>query len=64
MTCKLCTKPATVECEWGHYQRTEPMNQAQLCDSCSNMVWKQVKSQVNAGICHWVNRKIESEVAA
>jgi hypothetical protein len=58
MTCDQCESEATVECEWGLYERTDPMQKAKLCSKHSDELWSSAKGLVNAGLMHWVNRKV------
>ena len=59
MSCEQCKQPAAVHCEWGLYERAEPMNDAELCTGHSDALWLAVKPAVNCGMMHWLNRKIE-----
>jgi len=69
MKCDMggCPNDAIIECEWGLYEprdgipRTEPMNKALLCKTCSDDLWRRVKGAVNAGIMHWVNREVRKD---
>jgi hypothetical protein len=58
-SCELCQKPPTVLCEWGLYDRTDPMNKAKLCGDCSTALWRKCAGSVNAGLMHWTNKPIE-----
>jgi len=62
MTCDQChAVNATVKVEWGLFQRVDPMNEAELCNGCSDALWKECKGAVNAGFMHWKNQKINNE---
>lgn len=62
MKCEHCGKNEVTEiCEWGVYEygkepRTEPMNDAWLCDGCSSILWNKIKGAVNAGLIHFIIR--------
>lgn len=68
-SCELCGMPATVHCTWGLFEiggipRNEPMQEADLCQACSDELWKRNAGAVNAGLMYWRNSfpKEESKV--
>lgn len=61
MKCDICQSDASVECEWGLYDRSDPMNTANLCGEHSDNLWSSLKGAVNGGLMHWVNRVVKDE---
>lgn len=67
MKCDLfsvCKNQAVTNCVWGLYEpngktRSEKMNEANLCNDCSNKLWLSCAGAVNAGIIHWTNKEIK-----
>lgn len=39
--------------------RSEPMNEAKLCNDCSNLLWLKCAGSVNSGNMHWINKGLE-----
>lgn len=42
----------------GAEPRSEPMQKAALCQGCSETLWLRCAGAVNAGLMHWIVRKV------
>ena len=61
MKCVLCNKPVTVKCIWGlfDYHTKDDMNEADLCNDCSNQLYDKCRGAINSLLMYWKNIKIE-----
>lgn len=57
MKCEICQKEATEQCEWGLYDRGEPMNIAFLCSNHSSDLYDKCRGAINSLLMHWVSRE-------
>jgi hypothetical protein len=62
MKCELCKNPAIVECIWGLYERSEPIQKAELCSTCADSLWHKCKGAVNAGFMYWLNKTTKKDL--
>lgn len=57
--CTFCPSEAVRHYVWGFYDSSpQPKFEADLCESCSDQLWKKVGPQVNAGLCHFTVKSI------
>lgn len=61
MKCEICGKEATEQCEWGLYERNEPMNIAFLCSNDSSSLYDKCRGAINSLLMHWASREISTK---
>lgn len=61
--CETCGELADLRCVWGLYDeptgipRTTPMQEADLCSTCSDALWHKIKGAVNMLNMHFAITK-------
>lgn len=51
-----------MHCTWGLFERTNPMNEADLCSECAEELYGKCRGAINCLLMYWTNRNVIEKI--